>query len=59
MCRTLSAIAILLFLLLDHFAGQWAEAQALLMGYSGPGIGADDLAESWRKKKSGKNMDSM
>jgi NitT/TauT family transport system substrate-binding protein len=51
MCRTLCAIIILLFLLLAHFSGQWAEAQALRMGYSGLGIGADDLSRVMEKEK--------
>ena len=51
MARTLTLIVVSSFLLLDHFSGQRAEAQALRMGYSGLGIGADDLSRVMEKEK--------
>ena len=47
----LRAIVFLPLLLLGHFSGQRAEAQALRMGYSGLGIGADDLSRVMAKEK--------
>jgi len=47
----LRAIVFLPLLLLGHFSGQRAEAQALRMGYSGLGIGADDLSRVMEKEK--------
>jgi NitT/TauT family transport system substrate-binding protein len=51
MRRALGAFIFFLFLLLGHFSGQQAEGQALRMGYSGLGIGADDLSRVMEKEK--------
>ena len=51
MRRALGAFVFFLFLLLDHFSGRPAEGQALRMGYSGLGIGADDLSRVMEKEK--------
>ena len=51
MRRVFGAFVFFLFLLLDHFFVQRTEAQALRMGYSGLGIGADDLSRVMEKEK--------
>lgn len=51
MRRALGAFVFFLFLLLGHFFVQRTEAQALRMGYSGLGIGADDLSRVMEKEK--------
>ena len=47
----LKPIVCLPLLLLGHFFVQRAECQALRMGYSGLGIGADDLSRVMEKEK--------
>ena len=44
-------IVCLSLLLLGHFFAQPAQGQALRMGYSGLGIGADDLSRVMEKEK--------
>ena len=51
MRRALRPIVFLPLLLLGHFFVQRAEGQALRMGYSGLGIGADDLSRVMEKEK--------
>lgn len=51
MRRVLKPIVCLPLLLLGHFFVQRAESQPLRMGYSGLGIGADDLSRVMEKEK--------